>query len=332
MLKPQALLALFAELKPRHWLLFFLIVLMLIPGIRLSAHDPEIFKAAWNSGHFFWPLLVIPAFIGSLRTRILSLPRRLLLCAAVVMTLAVAIELAQLGLGRSATLDDILLTLYGVIAGSVVVLLVRARSHMQKAALMLILLGVLLTGLKPLLTETWIFLRSWQMFPVIDNFDDWSTLTRWRGSNLGITDELKLDERATYDRPDWAKQRGWLQLPLKSSPQGKGWRNAIMLTMPADWSNYKTLTIRLHLSAPAQIGVRLDDLWYIREGGEAYINRMNKSYELEEGFHELVLPEQLWTQTPSRRKLDKTEIERFILYARAVNTEITVSIAEIFLQ
>ncbi|WP_344805792.1 hypothetical protein [Allohahella marinimesophila] len=325
-------MALFAELKPRHWLLFFLIVLMLIPGIRLSAHDPEIFKAAWNSGHFFWPLMIIPAFIGSLRTRILSLPRRLLLCAAVVMTLAVAIELAQLGLGRSATLDDILLTLYGVIAGSFVVLIVRAHNRVQQGLLVLALLGVLLTGLKPLLTETWIFVRSWQQFPLIDDFDDWTTLTRWRGSNLRLTDELLLDDEADYDIPAWADQKGWLQLPLKSSPQGKGWRNAIMLTMPADWSDYQTLTIRLHLSAPAQIGVRLDDLWYIREGGEAYINRMNKSYELPAGFHELVLPEQLWTQTPSRRKLDKTEIERFILYARAVSTEITVSVAEIYLR
>ncbi|MBW4934001.1 VanZ family protein [Marinobacter sp. F4206] len=281
--------------------LAFLGVLALAPLLFIG--DPDwlpgpLNQSVWNLGHI--------ALFGSLTLvvrpwRWLQGWRLWLVATATMLLTGALIEAAQSKLGREADWHDILRNLIGVwliLAWYPLVAPDARRSvpiiGLAIACTLFVIVELGSTGI--------VAARQFELshqLPKLYNFDHEDPTPFWLG-------DLKPS-------PDPARDHGRsLRIELDTGR----YSGASLINLPADWRQYKRLTITLYNpdQSPLPLTLRINDLEH-EHGDNAHSDRYNTSFTLAPGVNTYTLALEAVKNAPRNRTLDMSRIHRLTVFA-----------------
>lgn len=262
----------------------------------------------WRAGA--WNLLHLPGFLLLTRSFLSLLggpsngSRRLLYSAALAILAALASEWMQVRVGRSGSIEDLVLDGFGITLGIVW----PVRNHRWSSTRRLVFGVVLLSGIAfafgPALLQERAERRAAARLPVIGDFQDKHCLRLWKAQGGAV---------ATAD-----PAKGTLLVRVRPGSFG----GVQYLPGGQDWSPYGEL--RLKVSNPGgalSLGVRIDD--HLSSTDRVWLSA---EAVIEEGGSEIVIPLKSPPAREGRRPIDLSKATRLVLFFEKLENPVEFSI------
>lgn len=291
----------------RRYLYAFLLVLLLIAlfaFLRISGRsNPVAIMRTMDAGHAFAFCLI--CWLLYLAVEPYGRRRALLISGAVSMGLMVLIEVLQSFVGRTASFEDIQISLFGiVVALSGVVVWHTMDSRILKGGHLLFTLLIVLWVAQPAWHE-WraVWLRD-QQFPLLGSFEDPLERRLWKGSGVahGVPTRLSRSKHGVTEG----------KYSLQVETVHDAWSGTIFSAGRQDWRGYGHLVIELYNpSTPFNLSVRVDDAAITSPD---YSERYNGRYRITAGRNTLSIPLARIARGPKTRELDLGRIRRVVLF------------------
>ena len=137
-------------------------------------------------------------------------------------------------------------------------------------------------------------------FPVLSDFETPFEIDRWTGdAKLSIDDAVHFNGGSS------------LKVALNTSK----YSGAILKYFPGNWSNYKYLRLNIFnpRKEPLKIICRIHDRRHT-DGNQAYDDRFNKNYVLNDGWNLIEIPLKEVVNAPKDRKLNLKEVQEIGIF------------------
>ena len=265
-------------------------------------YSPRSFKYFWDIGHivFFSALSTLILLRWSTHKK-MSFLRQCVILVLVTIILGILIEWIQAGAKRTVDILDVVRNLIGTLVA--ISFLAPANKTVPKlylGTLRFLAILMVIWAVLPLAKAVADEVLARIQFPVLSDFETPFEINRWSGkANLSIDNEVHFHGRSS------------LKVALKTS----NYSGAGLRYFPRNWSNYKYL--HLHVFNPTddslKIKCRIHDRRHA-EGNQAYGDRFNKSYVLEQGWNRIVIPLEQVENAPKTRKLDLKRVQKLSVY------------------
>lgn len=300
------IVALFARVRR----LYLYALLLLLPLIALLAFlqisgrsSPVAIMRTMDAGHAFAFCLI--SWLLYLAVEPYGKRRALLISGSLSMLLVVLTEVLQSFVGRTASFEDIGISLLGVlVALSGVVVWHAMDSRVLRGGHVLLTILIALWVSQPAWDE-WraVWLRD-QQFPVLGNFEDPLERRLWKASGVAHGHATQLS-RAEVGMAD-----GRYSLQIETVHDT--WSGALYNADRQDWRGYSQLVIELYNpSTPFALNIRIDDT---AKASPGYSERYNGLYQVAAGSNKLSIPLARIERGPRSRKLDLGSIRKMVLF------------------
>ncbi len=287
-----------------------IVAAMLLLAISRPPEHSVWWTAVYDLGHaplFGFVALAVRVAVGALANGRLSLPAQYGLAFAVTAILSGASEVAQIGSEhRDANLGDALRDL----AGAAACLLVAAgfeglfRGAVPRA--ILVLSGVFLMSaiLAPLGPLAWSYSMRRASLPVIADYT-----SEWQKP---LTQALRVDLSSTI-APDGFTGRSGEPVARVRFRQA-AWPGVDVVEPWPDWRGYDSLRFQVYaeMPAPKMLVLRIDD----EQHNGAHSDRFNRSFRIDQGVNDIVVPLNDIRKGPRGRELDLSRIARVLVFSR----------------
>ncbi len=301
-------------------LLFVLFLILLFFGLFILNsinNDTRIKHEIWNASHFvvffiFW-LFMVNLFSW---LRPLDIKRAIIILVASLI-ISAGIEWFQIKVGRSASWDDVKLSVAGSLAliGVYIFELNKNRFIAYTNIIVITLCSIVLSwsSLKIFMDEIYIVKQG----PILSDFSTPFERSRWSGSfsNIAVVSENNRDSLLVTLRP------------------GHWFSTAELRHFYNDWSGYTKIIIELdYLGLDTfKVSVRVHDKRH-RESWYAYDDRFTRSILLNPGKNVLEFDIEEIRNAPLNRDMDMSTIEALMIIARKFEGERRIKINRVYLQ
>lgn len=264
-------------------------VVLLVP-LRVKFDD------LWTGG--LWNLLHLPGFffltrfLSSIFARLRGAAFGHHLAAVLALVAGGGTELLQSRLGRSASVHDFVLDGFGVLLAITWPTRPDRWSTGRGIATALTLFGGIVFALAPALNQEFTIRQARERLPVLGLFEEARLRRLW------------VPQGATT--ADWDDGTGGLTVRMKAGAFG----GINYQPCGQDWSGYRELAMTcFNPGAPLRLGVRIDDT-------KSAADRVWHSDEttVETGLSEVRIPLGIGHESPGRRVIDWTGINRLVLF------------------
>jgi hypothetical protein len=262
----------------------------------------------WRAGA--WNLLHLPGFFLLTRSFLTLLggpsggPRLLLYSAALAFLAAFASEWVQMQVGRSGSIEDLILDGFGIALGLAWPVRNHRWSSTRKSVFGVVLLSGIVFAFGPALLQKRAEKKANGRLPVIGDFQDKHCLRLWKAQGGAAA------------KPD--PENGALVVEVRPGAFG----GVQYLPGEQDWSPYAEL--RLNVSNPGPplfLGVRIDD--HLSSTDRVWISA---EAVIEEGESEIVIPMKSLPAREGRRPIDLSRVTRLVLFFEKVEKPVEFSI------
>lgn len=281
---------------------------ILVVGVSLVVPVGGPITDPWRAGA--WNLLHLPGFFLLTRSFLVLFGgtsrclRPLFSSAALAILAAFASEWVQRWVGRSGSIEDLILDGFGIALG----LAWPIRNHRwcptRKSIFGVVLLSGVAFALGPALLQERAETKASEGLPVIGDFQDKQCLRLWKAQGGAV---------ATADPAS-----GRLVVQVRSGSFG----GVQFLPGEQDWTPYSE--VRLNVSnpgAPLFLGVRIDD--HLSSRDRVWIS---SAATLEEGVTEIVIPLRPPLPREERRTIDLSKVTRLALFFEKMEKPVEFSI------
>ncbi len=233
---------------------------------------------------------------------------------AIAFALGIATEIAQLGTGRDASIEDLITDLLGASAFLLVFSAIdpalRASSKRRRSTLALAGLMLVLVLAWPPVEVAYAYAQRARSFPVIVDFNERLGL-RFVAKQGVLAQAVPLPER-------WAATPGERALHVRFV--GDAWPGVEIFEVPPDWSEYRVLV--LDLVNPSEtdlnITVRIDD----RQHNRQFHDRYNGRFILRARTREVLrIPLSEVERAPRGRPFDLQHVARMLIFKRETQSD-----------
>jgi len=300
--------------------LFFLFLILLFFGLFiLNAidNDSRIYNEIWNCSHFvvffiLW-LFVINIFPWF---RPLDLKRVIIIILATLVVSA-GIEWLQIKVGRTASWNDIQLSL----AGSIVVVAVYIADISKNKLAIVINISLIIVSsiflswstLKIFIDELYIVKQA----PILSDFSTPFEKTRWRGS---------------YSILNVSNDRNNTGLLVLLKP-GNWYSTVELRHFSKIWNGYQKLVIEVENQETSkfEVSIRVHDKMH-RRFRFLYKDRFTQSFILQPGNNILLIDIDSIRYAPESREMDLNKIEAMMLLTNNLKTKKIIKINRVYLK
>lgn len=264
------------------------------------AHAPAFFLIFLLVAGFLDPASI--GFSGTSRALLHLTPWRLLLISGLLFFGGVTCEIAQKFVDRHPSIDDIIANSFGLMAGTLYCLSLRARHRWYHLAgiplATLILIYPSITHVQGLVE----CVRQRQEFPLLASFERSLELSAWTPHGATVTRDMA-----------WASM-GSQSMRIESF--GDGQPGAVMVWPVPDWSDYSTLKFDLFNpeASAVTVGVTISDEHHVQHLWEPS-DRFNWSVKLmPKEVRRIAIELQDVASSPATRSMDLTRVSNLNIF------------------
>lgn len=280
--------------------------------------DSRIIKEVWELGHFvlFAGLVFFLLKSTSLKSKnsVVLIFTTILFC----LTVGLATELLQLGIGRNFELKDIFNDLIGGLTG---LSAFQFLQHKAKAIRLVNIIAAIILTLIGVYSLIVVIIDERLMqndFPILATFETPFELTRWNSSlaDLSLSKKIKLSGKQ-------AMQANFMpgKYPEMSLNHFIG-----------EWQNYKLLRFNLfnERNESVKIHIKIYDAAHPASGYQ-YSDRFNSTINLSPGWNQIQYPLATIRNLPNSRPMDLSSIISFSLFLVDLHEPLTIYIDDVYL-
>lgn len=281
-------------------------------------YSSRVLKEIWNLGHIlFFFLLSIYLFNHPAFTR-LTMRRRFLLCATIILLLGASIEIIQLHLSdRTSSLADVLRDVSGFMIASFTGLFKGVKSHFARVVNILCVSAILAASFFPLGTRILDGVHARIAFPGLAGFERTEELKRWEAREV------------TMSRVSSPVRSGRYALRIDFSTAR--YAGLSLMHFPHDWRGYEALCFSIYNHGePFLLHIRVHD--ELHRQNQEHDNRYNRGVLVESGWNDIRLDMYDILNGPRGRQMNLAAIEGFGLFVMKQRTPRTLYLDDLHLE
>jgi len=283
------------------WFLLLILSLLLFVG-GPDSHSNRIIKDIWDTGHVALFGLLMYLLLGTPRLKSRKPWIHFCFTTLLCITAGIAIEAAQLIVGRSFEPHDLSSNLLGGYLGFMLYVAVDKTGRNKVRLLMVpLILLILFVTFRPVYISTIDTFVMEKQFPVLCDYETAHELARW-DTNL-----------ATLHYDSHHVRQGRRAMRIEFQP-GK-YPDITLQTFHKNWQGCKTLQFSVYSTHDSTIPVNLKvyDSMHIYNG-YAFEDRFNSTLTLNPGWNDFTVPMDRIASAPHDRPMDLSEIASFSLF------------------
>ncbi len=272
----------------------------------LSQTVPRSVQYTWEFGHVVLFFCLAHSAIPFLLTRVSGHSRLVSIVMAASLLLALAIEAIQAQVGRSFSLDDIILDLGGSIIALCMLYMKpgMAIPALVRRSLSGLSILLLIYGLAPVMLAVVDEYHMRRQFPRLAGFESVLEFGRWSGP---VSPARLISENGS-------------QRVMQLNFGTQRYSTVSLDWFEGNWLGFETLVISAYLPGSEQLALtlKINDETHYREDGGAYEDRYNGVLQLKPGWNHLELALADIENAPANRQMDMAQVTQFNIFSTSL--------------